>query len=230
MSTVQDTPDAKAKFNQSFANAQGAASNAAASAQQTAANVTEQIRAHPAVQQAQQSLSQYVAQLDKELSRYPIMNLLEEKTQVPKAYGALGACAVFLSAIFINSLALPVSNLVGWALPAYLSYRALESPGQEDTIQWLTYWTIFGFFTCLESVALRLVLYYFPYYFPIKTAFVLWLQLPNTRGAHTFHHSVVKPVVTNIRSRRGAPTSSNAYDTSAHQTTSTAYGDGAKLM
>jgi len=240
MSTVQDTnspstADAKAKFNAGLANAQGAAQNAASSAQQTAHNVTEQIKAHPAVQQAHQSLAQYIAQLDKELSRYPILIQLEEKTQVPKAYGVMIAAAVFLSTIFINTLALPVSNLVGWALPAYLSYRAIESPGAEDDVQWLTYWTVFGFFTFLESMALRVVLYYVPYYFPIKTAFVLWLQLPNTRGARIFHHSVVKPVVTNIRGKRAAyntnttayPVStSNAYDS----TTTTAYGDSSKLL
>jgi len=238
MSTVQDSntasPDAKARINAGLANAQGAAQSAASSAQQTAANVTEQIRAHPAVQQAHQSLAQYVAQLDKELSRYPILLQLEEKTQVPKAYGVLIATAFFLSTIFINTLALPVSNLVGWALPAYLSYRAIESPGHEDDIQWLTYWTVFGFFTFLESVALRVVLYYVPYYFPIKTAFILWLQLPNTKGAQIFHHSVMKPIVTKIRGKRAAYNTNTAgastTDNSAYTTTSTAYGDGAKLM
>jgi len=183
--------NAKAKLNTGLASAQGAAASAA-----------EQIKAHPAVQQAQQSFSLYISQLDKELSKYPILNQLEQKTQVPKAYGAIIAAVFFLSTIFINTLALPVSNLVGWAFPAYFSYRALETPGHEDDVQWLTYWTVFGFLTFLESIALRLVLYYVPYYFPIKTAFVLWLQLPTTRGAQVFHHSVLKPVINNIRGKR----------------------------
>lgn len=44
--------------------------------------------------------------------------------------------------IFFNmfGLAQPVSNLIGWGLPAYLSIHALESPGQNDDKQWLTYW------------------------------------------------------------------------------------------
>lgn len=37
-------------------------------------------------------------------------------------------------------LAQPVSNLIGWALPAFLSVRAIESPGTNDDKQWLTYW------------------------------------------------------------------------------------------
>jgi receptor expression-enhancing protein 5/6 len=202
--TRVNAAQAKDKLNASMANAQNAASNAAATASNAAQNAAEQIRAHPAVQQAHQSFAQYIAQLDKELSKYPILNQLEAKTQVPKAYGALIAAAFFLSTIFINTLALPVSNLVGWALPAYLSHRAIETPGQDDDTQWLTYWTVFGFFTFIESLALRPVLYYIPYYFPIKTAFVLWLQLPTTRGAVTFHHSVIKPVVNNLQGKRAA--------------------------
>lgn len=37
-------------------------------------------------------------------------------------------------------LAQPVSNLIGWVLPAYLSVQAIESPGTDDDKQWLTYW------------------------------------------------------------------------------------------
>lgn len=44
--------------------------------------------------------------------------------------------------IFFNlfGLAQPVSNLIGWGLPAYLSIKALESPSTNDDKQWLTYW------------------------------------------------------------------------------------------
>jgi receptor expression-enhancing protein 5/6 len=55
----------------------------------------------------------------------------------------------FIFLIFFNlfGLASPVSNLIGWALPAYLSCGALESPGKDDDKQWLTYWVICKFFT-----------------------------------------------------------------------------------
>ena len=64
---------------------------------------------------------------------------------------------------------------------AYLSFRAIESPQTQDDVQWLTYWAVFGFFNFLESFALRIVLYYLPWYFAFKTIFVLWLQLPAFR-------------------------------------------------
>jgi receptor expression-enhancing protein 5/6 len=194
---------------------QSKAQQGISSAQATAVDAAGKIAAHPAVQQARDRFREYMAQLDKELSRYPLLNHLEQRTNVPKAYGAVIASITFLCLIFINTLALPVSNLVGWAFPAYLSFRAIESPGHDDDIQWLTYWVVFGFFTFLESIALRVVLYYFPYYFPVKTAFVLWLQLPGTKGAQTFYHSVFRPVLTNIRGKRAAynPNATSQYPT-----------------
>ena len=89
------------------------------------------------------------------------------------------AC-VFIAVVlhFINPLAAPVSNLVGWGFPAYLSFKALETPQANDDVQWLTYWVVFGFFNLIESFALRLVLYYIPWYFTMKTVFIIWLQLP----------------------------------------------------
>jgi hypothetical protein len=80
-----------------------------------------------------------------------------------------------------NSLAAPISNLVGWGLPAYLSFKAIESPSPHDDVQWLTYWVVFGFFNFLESFALRVVLYYVPWYFAFKSLFIVWLQLPAFR-------------------------------------------------
>ncbi|KAJ7803296.1 TB2/DP1, HVA22 family-domain-containing protein [Mycena olivaceomarginata] len=98
-----------------------------------------------------------------------------------------------------------ISNLVGWALPVYLSFKAIKTPVPQDDIQWLTYWVVFGFFKFLESFALRIVLY-LSWYFAFKTIFIvcrslrgrypssaascargllcakLWLQLPTFRA------------------------------------------------
>jgi receptor expression-enhancing protein 5/6 len=158
-------------------------------------SAAQKVQQHPVFVQAQNKTSYYVNQLDKEvcitlvcranassytlqLTKYPVLNTLEERTQLPKVYVALGGVALLAFLHFFNSLAGPVSNLVGWALPAYLSFKALETRGVQDDIQWLTYWVVFGFFNFLESFALRVVLYYLPWYFAFKTLFILWLQLP----------------------------------------------------
>lgn len=79
-----------------------------------------------------------------QLSKYPIAHQIEARTQVPKAWAFIGVTTVVFFSLFINALAQPVSNLIGWALPAYLSVKAIETPGHDDDIQWLTYWVTFG--------------------------------------------------------------------------------------
>lgn len=91
-------------------------------------------------------------------------------------------------------LAQPITNLIGWALPAYLTCHALESPQKGDDAQWLCYWIVFGFLNYIESAALRVVLYYIPHYFTIKLAATVWLMLPQTRGAERVYYSALRPL------------------------------------
>jgi len=151
---------------------------------------------------------------------------VEQRTQVPKAYGFIGAVTLLTLLHFINAFAAPISNLIGWGLPAFLSFKALESPGTEDDAQWLAYWVIFGFFNFAEGFALRAFLYYFPWYFSFRTLFILWLQLPAFRvsspyspslrgssffspfqGAQMTYYTVLRPVYTNLCHRSGGGSS-----------------------
>ncbi|WWD21089.1 protein YOP1 [Kwoniella shandongensis] len=163
---------------------------------------------HPYTQQASKFASGQVNALDAELNRYPMLRQLEQQTKVPKAYGvlALGASSVVL--IFFNFLGLaqPVSNLIGWVLPAYLSVQAIESPQSNDDKQWLTYWVVFGSLNLAESWGVRAILYWVPLYFVFKTLFTIWLMLPATRGAEVLYQNVLRPVIGNVKTRTQAST------------------------
>jgi receptor expression-enhancing protein 5/6 len=169
---------------------------------------SQKIQTHPTVVEAQKRVNYYISQLDKELTKYPALNTLEQRVQIPKAYAVIGAVTVFTLLIFINPLAAPVSNIIGWALPAYLSFKALETPQPQDDTQWLTYWTVYGFFTFIESLALRLVLHYFPYYFPFKAVFLIWLQSPASKGANKLYYSVLRPMLVKDNYRVATSTTS----------------------
>ncbi|KAJ6477291.1 TB2/DP1, HVA22 family-domain-containing protein [Mycena vulgaris] len=175
-------------------------------------SAAQKVQQHPMYIQAQGKASYYVSQLDKELTKYPFLNNLEQRTQVPKTFAVMGGASLLVLLHLINPLAAFISNLVGWALPAYLSFKAIESPSPQDDIQWLTYWVVFGFFNFLESFALRVVLYYLPWYFAFKTIFILWLQLPAFRGAQTTYLTLLKPVLANA-SGRVVATSTSTTDT-----------------
>jgi receptor expression-enhancing protein 5/6 len=170
---------------------------------------------HPYVQQASRALQGQVSQLDAELNKYPVLRDVEAKTKIPKAYGVLGLGGVAVLLIFFNlfGLAQPVSNLIGWGLPAYLSIKALESPSTNDDKQWLTYWIVYGTFNLIESVALRPILYWVPFYFVFKSVFIVWLFLPSTRGAEILYFNVLRRLAVNIN--RPGPTFSSTSTSSS---------------
>jgi len=180
-------------------------------------SASQKVQQHPMYIQAQGQASYYLTQLDKELTKYPVLNNLEQRTQVPKTYTVIGAAVLLVILHLVNPLAAFISNLVGWGLPAYLSFKAIETPSPQDDIQWLTYWVVFGFFNFLESFALRVVLYYLPWYFAFKTIFILWLQLPAFRGARTVYLSLLKPVLANARNSAVATSTTDTANAALHQ-------------
>jgi len=72
-------------------------------------------------------------------------------------------------------------QLVGFSYPAYKSFQAVETKVKGDDTQWKVYWIIFGLFRICE-VFVDLVLYWIPFYYAFKLAFLLWLMLPQTKG------------------------------------------------
>jgi len=136
----------------------------------------------------------YVSTLDKELGKYPTINNLEKQTGVPKVYVVLGVVAFYFLFIFFNIGAPLLSNLVGFIYPAYESLKAIESTGTADDTQWLTYWVVFATFNVVEYFS-GAITYWFPFYFLFKTAFVLWLALPQFKGAQYLYSTALRPLV-----------------------------------
>ncbi|PWN25653.1 protein YOP1 [Jaminaea rosea] len=149
-------------------------------------------------QQLQQKFDYFVAQIDKELSKYPHLVNFERTTSVPKAYAAIGTVSLLTILIFFNIFAGFLTNLIGFAAPAYFSMKALESPQPQDDVQWLTYWVVFGAFTFAETFV-NVILYWFPFYYTIKTFIVLYLMLPQTQGAKVVYSRVLRPIFVNTK-------------------------------
>jgi receptor expression-enhancing protein 5/6 len=141
----------------------------------------------------QDRVQNLVAQVDKELSKYPVLNNLEKQTSVPKAYGALGLGALYFFLIIFNLGGQLLTNIAGFVIPGYFSLAALFSANKADDTQWLTYWVVFAFFTVFES--LISVVYWFPFYYTFKFVFLLWLSLPAFRGAEIIFRSFMVPAL-----------------------------------
>jgi receptor expression-enhancing protein 5/6 len=149
----------------------------------------------------------YVKSFDNELNKIPMFVQFEQKSKVPKVYAVAGASSVFFLMIFFNIFGDLLSNLLGFVYPAYMSFKAIESPGRDDDKQWylkltrLTYWVVFGCLNLIEYFS-DMILYWMPFYFFFKCTFrlniaalCLYLALPQTRGAEAVYQKVIKPFV-----------------------------------
>ncbi|KAI9290989.1 receptor accessory protein 5 [Neoconidiobolus thromboides FSU 785] len=136
----------------------------------------------------------YRDELDKELSKYRVFHEIEAFAGVHKTILASGFGAVFFIFLVFNFAGSLITNLVAFVYPAYASFQAIESPGKEDDKQWLTYWIVVAFFSLIEYFT-DFLLYWVPFYYLMKTAFLIYLFLPYFRGAEHVYQSTLRPFI-----------------------------------
>lgn len=122
------------------------------------------------------------------------LRALEKQTGQPKALFFVGFITVISSIIYGLGGAKLISDILAFAYPAYMSFKAIDSADTADDTQWLTYWVVFALFSIIENVMSFLV-EWIPFYFPIKCAFFAWLYHPKFMGAGLVYKQVVKPFV-----------------------------------
>jgi receptor expression-enhancing protein 5/6 len=138
--------------------------------------------------------------LRAKLDKYPILQEAESKTHVPKEFIVLG-CGSVLSLFIIFGIGIgALSSIVGFAYPAFKSFQAIETKHKGDDTQWLVYWVIFAFFSIMETFV-DLLLYWIPFYYAFKLAFLLWAMLPQTKGAKFVYDNFLKDLLKKNESR-----------------------------
>lgn len=95
-----------------------------------------------------------------------------------------------VSWIISRSVVLVFGNLY----PAYYSYKAVKTKNVKEYVRWMMYWIVFALFTVVETVT-DLTIAWFPLYYEIKVAFVIWLLSPYTRGASAIYRKLLHPLL-----------------------------------
>ncbi|CAJ0567852.1 unnamed protein product, partial [Mesorhabditis spiculigera] len=120
---------------------------------------------------------------------------LEANTGLKREQAAYGLFAVLGLYLIFGALAQFVCNLIGFAYPAYASVKAIRTSSKDDDTQWLIYWTVFAFFSIIDFFTDG-ILSIFPFYFVVKVLFLLYLYLPQTRGASYLYTRFIDPAIT----------------------------------
>jgi receptor expression-enhancing protein 5/6 len=125
---------------------------------------------------------------------------VQDKTKVPKEFIVLGGGFLISLFVVFGVGVASLSSLVGFLYPAFKSFQAIETKNKGDDTQWLVYWVIFAFFSIIE-VFVDILLYWIPFYYAFKLAFLLWAMLPQTKGAKFLYDAFLKDFLKKNESR-----------------------------
>ncbi|KAK9287043.1 hypothetical protein L1049_015451 [Liquidambar formosana] len=89
---------------------------------------------------------------------------------------------------------------VGIVLPVYSTFKAIENKDQNEQQKWLLYWAAYGSFSVAEVFTDKLISW-FPLYYHMKFAFLVWLQLPSVDGATHLYMSLLRPFLLRHQAR-----------------------------
>ncbi|KAL7540334.1 hypothetical protein ACHAXR_010027 [Thalassiosira sp. AJA248-18] len=140
---------------------------------------------------AMNAIQAQMQMLRSKLDDIPTLQRLEEQTNVPKEYISTGSAVVLSVIIFFGLSAGTITSIIAFIYPAFKSFQALEHRASGEVTQWLIYWVVYSFFSIIE-VFIDVLLYWIPFYYAFKVAFLLWAMLPQTRGAKFLYDSFLK--------------------------------------
>jgi receptor expression-enhancing protein 5/6 len=116
--------------------------------------------------------------------------ILEQNLDIPARY-VIYSLVTCLVLVFFGFLEIPITNVVGIVFPIYWTIKSIERPEKDDDKQWLSYWAIFIsslFFDSMIGYYLEMI----PYFYFLKLCFLIWLFLPNTKGALLLHENIIR--------------------------------------
>ncbi|KAH3902551.1 Yop1p SCDLUD_000130 [Saccharomycodes ludwigii] len=133
--------------------------------------------------------------LDTKCTGNKVMDTFTAKTGLPRSYGILGTFVFYLFLIFTNvgGVGQILTNFIGFVIPTYYSLVALKTSTTQDDHDLLIYWVVFGFLSVIEFWS-KTILYWIPFYFFFKTAFLIYVAVPQFGGAKLIYNNLIDPL------------------------------------
>ena len=114
-----------------------------------------------------------------------LVQVVESNTKLAAEHLLCAIEALMVILIFCGIGASFIVNLVGFVFPAIMTISAIESEKKkDDDTQWLIYWVVFATFCMIDPLVEAIVIYWIPFFYPLKVSLLLWMMLPQTKGAN----------------------------------------------
>uniref|UniRef100_H3AI24 Receptor expression-enhancing protein n=1 Tax=Latimeria chalumnae TaxID=7897 RepID=H3AI24_LATCH len=84
--------------------------------------------------------------------------------------------------------------VLGLSNVSFYMYQNKKRKKACSFVRWMMYWIVFALYTVLEAIT-DLIVSWFPLYYELKIAFVIWLLSPYTRGASLLYRKFLHPVL-----------------------------------
>lgn len=123
--------------------------------------------------------------------------LLEEKSKVNFEYFIAGIGVLLLLCIFFGIFAGFITNMIGFIYPGYMTLLALDGDHEGIQTNWLIYWAMYSVLNLVEDYG-EIIIYWIPFYYPIKAAFLIYMMIPQTDGAKKIYE-MAKPYLAQLQ-------------------------------
>jgi len=128
-----------------------------------------------------------------------LVETVESNTKLAVEHVLCAIEVLMVTLLFCGMGASFITNLVGFVFPAIMTVLAIESDQKNDDTQWLIYWVVFATFHMIDPLVEVLVIYWIPFFYPLKVSFLLWMMLPQTKGANVIYKMVLPHISTITR-------------------------------
>ncbi|CAI2728316.1 unnamed protein product [Schistosoma spindalis] len=88
-----------------------------------------------------------------------------------------------------------IITVFGVMHPSYRTYKAIKRKDYQEVVTLGMYWVVFSMYITLELVT-DILLQWLPFYYEVKTLFVIWLVTPATSGYSFVYRKVIHPELT----------------------------------
>lgn len=129
--------------------------------------------------------------------KYALM--AEEQTKVNFEYFIAGFGVLLVLCIFFGIGAGFITNMIGFIYPGYMTLLALDGNHEGIQTNWLIYWALYSCVTLLEDYG-EFIIYWIPFYYPAKAAFLIYMMIPETNGA-TKIYELAKPYLAGVQAK-----------------------------